>query len=327
MKASEIANLLKGKLTGEDIDIKGIETPEKAKEYNISFVFDEKDIESCKAGVVVIQEGKERKSGSYINVSNVKDAFVFYLNKFYPEQIKRIKGLSNKARIGNSIIGKDVSIGDFAYISDNVVIGDGTIIYPNVYIGYDVKIGSNCIIYPNVSIYDRTEIGNNVIIHSGAVIGSDGFGYIEKEKKRVKIPQIGKVVIKDNVEIGANTTIDRGTIGETFIDEGTKIDNLVQIAHNVRIGKDCVIVAQVGIAGSTKIGDRVIIAGQVGIVDHINIGNDCIILAQSGVTKDIKNGSIVCGSPAIERNKFMKERVLISRLEEIYERIKKIENK
>lgn len=328
MKASEIASWINGILYGKDKDIESIETPEKAKENNISFIFEEEKIRECKAGIVVVKsELKSEKDRTFIVVKDTKEAFITFLNIVYPEPVRKIKGISLKATIGKVSLGKNVSIGDFCFISDNVKIGDDTVIYPNVFVGFDVKIGSNCIIHPNITIYDRTEIGNNVIIHSGVVIGSDGFGYIEKDKKRIKIPQVGKVIIEDDVEIGANTTIDRATIGETVIGKGTKIDNLVQIGHNVTIGKNSVIVAQVGIAGSCKIGDNVILAGQVGIADHLTIEDDAIILAQSGVTKNVKKGSIMLGAPALEKEKFLKERAYISRLEEIIERIKRLENK
>ncbi len=328
MKASEIALWIDGRLVGEDKEVYGIEVPEKAKENQISFLFDEQKLKETKAGVIVSKkEFPYEKEKTFIIVNDPKEAFIIFLNKIFPEPVKKIKGISKNANIGDANIGENVSIGDFCYISDNVKIGSDTIIYPNSFIGYGVKIGKNCIIYPNVTIYDRTEIGNNVIIHSGAVIGSDGFGYMEKDKKRIKIPQVGKVVIEDDVEIGANTTIDRATLGETVIGKGTKIDNLVQVAHNVKIGKNCVVVAQVGIAGSCSIGDNVIIAGQAGIADHITIEDDAIILAQSGVSKSVKKGSIVCGAPALEKERFFRERALISRLDEIIERIKKLENK
>lgn len=328
MKASEIASWIEGRLVGKDKEIDGIDPPEKAKKNHISFVFEEDKIKGCDAGVIVVEEDvKEEKERTFIIVKDTKEAFILFLNRVFPEPVRKIKGISKKAIIKDVEIGKNVSIGDFCYISENVKIDDETIIYPNVFIGYDVKIGSNCIIYPNVTIYDRTEIGNNVIIHAGVVIGSDGFGYIEKDKKRIKIPQVGKVIIEDNVEIGANTTIDRATLGETIIGNGTKIDNLVQIGHNVKIGKNSVIVAQVGIAGSCSIGENVIIAGQAGIADHLTIEDEAIILAQAGVSKSVKRGSIVCGAPALEREKFLRERAFISRLEEIVERIKKLENK
>ncbi|RME60900.1 MAG: UDP-3-O-(3-hydroxymyristoyl)glucosamine N-acyltransferase [Candidatus Dadabacteria bacterium] len=208
-------------------------------------------------------------------------------------------GVSEKAYLASSVqLGERVAIAPFAFVSDEVEIGDGSVIYPNVFIGKGCKLGKNVVIYPGVVIYQGTEIGDNVVIHSGSVIGADGFGYVEVEGKLSKIPQIGRVIIKQGVEIGANVCIDRAAFGTTVIGEGTKIDNLVQIGHNVKIGKGCIVCGNVGIAGSVEIGDRVVIGGGVGIADHIKIVSGVRLAAYSGVANDILKPGDYGGAPA-----------------------------
>ena len=327
----EIAKIVGGKYKGKGIKIRGITDPDNVKPYHIVFIFDFskfKKIKKLKKAIYVVKVGSKIKGEyNYIIVENPEESFVRFLNYFFPKPVKFKKGISEHAIIGDAELGKNVSIGENVIIRDGVSINSGTVIFPNVYVGFNVTIGKNTIIYPNVSIYDRSILMNNIIIHSGVVIGSDGFGYINKNGRRLKIPQVGRVIIEDDVEIGANTTIDRSTIGETIIRRGTKIDNLVQIAHNVKIGKDTVIVAQAGIAGSVRIGDRVIIAGQAGIADHLNVEDDALILAQSGVMRDVKKGQIIFGYPADERIKTLRFNALITKIPEIIERIKTLEKK
>jgi UDP-3-O-[3-hydroxymyristoyl] glucosamine N-acyltransferase len=224
-----------------------------------------------------------------------------------------------------SEVGENVYIGAFTCVSEKVIIGNETQIYPQVYIGKDVKIGKNCVIYSGVRIYDHCEIGDHCIIHSNTVIGSDGFGFQPTKDGYQKIPQLGNVVIEDNVEIGSNCSIDRGTIGSTIIGKGTKIDNLIQIAHNVKIGQNNVIAAQVGIAGSTIIGDWNQIGGQVGVVGHIKIGSQVKIQAQSGVNNNVNDGEILYGSPAINASDYRRNFVHFRNFTEIVKRINKLE--
>ncbi|MDO4225503.1 MAG: UDP-3-O-(3-hydroxymyristoyl)glucosamine N-acyltransferase, partial [Bergeyella zoohelcum] len=223
-------------------------------------------------------------------------------------------------------IGEETYVGAFTYISEKVKIGDNSKIYPQVFIGKNVKIGKNCKIYSGVRIYDYCVIGDNCVVHSNTVVGSDGFGFQPTADGYVKIPQLGNVVIADDVEIGANCTIDRGTIGSTIIGKGTKIDNLIQIAHNVKVGQNNVIAAQAGIAGSTTIGDWNQIGGQVGIVGHINIGNQVKIQAQSGVNANAKDGEILYGSPAISARDYRRNYVHFRNFTDIVKRIEKLEN-
>jgi len=210
-------------------------------------------------------------------------------------------------------------------LEDNVTVGENSSIQAGAFVGRDSRIGKNCIIYPNVTIREKTQIGHNVIIHSGTTIGSDGFGYAQVEGRHHKIPQVGIVVIEDDVEIGANCTVDRAAMGETRIGKGTKIDNLVQIAHNVKMGENCIIISQVGISGSTEIGNNVILAGQAGIIGHLKIGDNVIVAAQSGVTHDLDAGNKYLGSPARDMMRQKRIEAIVSNLPEYIKRIREIE--
>ena len=263
--------------------------------------------------------------GNILYVANPEWAFTLImratttLNKNIKREIHKTAVVAETAKIG-----ANVAIGALSVIEDGAEIGEGTIIYPQVYVGRDVKIGKNCIIYPKVTIREECVLKDYVILQPGAVIGSDGFGYVFINKHE-KIPQIGKVILQDDVEIGANTCIDKGTIENTVIGEQTKIDNLVQIGHNCKIGKGCMIVSQVGIAGSCEIGDRVVLAGQAGLADHIKIGADSIVAAQAGVTKSFPEKSIVVGSPAVPRKEFIRQLKVTKDAGELIKKFKKYE--
>lgn len=330
MKLKEIASILDGEILGdESIEIKGVSGFNDVKEGEITFIASNKLIKKlseCKASSIIVKEFINGITIPQIKVSNPYIAFIKLLNHFYVKPHKSI-GISNKAFISEiAKIGKNVSIYPYVFISDNVSIEEDSIIYPFTFIGENASIGKNCTIYPNVVIRENIKIGNNVIIHSGTVIGSDGFGYVFDGSKHQKIPQVGGIIIEDDVEIGANVTIDRATTGNTIIGSGTKIDNLVQIAHNVKIGKNSIIVAQVGIAGSSEIGDHVTLAGQVGISDHSIIESETIIGAQSGVMGSVKKG-VYSGTPAIEHRDWLKAQAVFIKLPELYKKIKELENK
>jgi UDP-3-O-[3-hydroxymyristoyl] glucosamine N-acyltransferase len=228
-------------------------------------------------------------------------AFVKVVALFRPAKQRHPRGIHPTAIVGKGVqLGRGVCLGAYSVVEEDATIGDGSVIYPRCYIGYASAIGKDTVIYPQVVVRENVTIGNRVIIHSGTVVGSDGFGYVTVEQAHHKIPQVGTVIIEDDVEIGANVAIDRARFDKTVIGSGTKIDNLVHIAHNVTIGKNCLIVAQVGISGSTSVGDNVILAGQVGIVGHIKIGDNAVVLAKSGVSKAVPAGSSVWGYPAKE---------------------------
>ncbi|MFN3551021.1 MAG: UDP-3-O-(3-hydroxymyristoyl)glucosamine N-acyltransferase, partial [Endomicrobiia bacterium] len=299
--------IIEGELFGdENIIIKNVNDVEKAGPGDITFVKDEKyfDIaKKTKASCVIVPKKIDGLSIPYIIVEDPYLAFIKILNILYLEKRSFYKGIHPTAIIGKNVkVSEEVSLGPYCVIEDNVVIKKNTILGCFVYVGKNVEIGENVLIYSNVTIREDTKIGNNVIIHSGTVIGSDGFGYLQKEQKHIKIPQIGRVVIEDDVEIGANVCIDRATINETRISKGTKIDNLVHIAHNVFVGENVLLLAQVGIAGSSKIGKNTILAGQTGVVDHIQVGENVVAGPRTGIVQNVESNQVVWGTPPIPFN-------------------------
>ncbi|TCK06573.1 UDP-3-O-(3-hydroxymyristoyl)glucosamine N-acyltransferase [Phorcysia thermohydrogeniphila] len=330
MKLKELAERLGCRLVGDpDIEISGVSEIQNARSGDLTFLTNpkyRKFLKTTKASAVLLEKEIPDLKISQLVCSEPYVAFAKALNLFYPEKLPE-PGISEKASVSPTAeIAEDCYIGDFAFIGQNVKIGKGVKIFPGVYIGDNCEIGDHTVIFPNVTIYSGTRIGRFVRIHSGTVIGSDGFGYAfsKEEKKIYKVPQTGGVVIEDFVEIGANTTIDRGTIGDTVIGEGTKIDNLVQVGHNVKIGKYCFIVSQVGISGSTRIGDFVTLAGKVGVAGHIEIASNVTVAAKSGITKSIKEPGTYAGFPVRPYREWRKIQALIDRLPEIYEKIRKV---
>ena len=261
-----------------------------------------------------------------IRVGNPSLAFAQLLEKFAPPVIEFAPGIHPTAVVGKGVIlGDKVSVQPFVVIEDGAQIGAHTVIGAHGYVGHEAQIGQGCKLAPRVTIGARCQLGNRVIVHSGAVVGSDGFGFELSNGRHVKIPQTGIVQIDDDVEIGANTTIDRARFGRTWIQEGTKIDNLVQIAHNVVVGKHCILVSQAGISGSTRLGNYVTLAGQVGIVGHIEIGDQAIVAAKSGVSKSVPAKEVVFGYPAGPIQEYKEELACIARLPKLYARVKKLE--
>ena len=333
MKLTDIASLVKGEIIGlpgaDDIEITGVSGIHDAHDGDITFIASQKyrkELPACKASCLLVNEVIPDVHITQLKVSNPYRAFATLLEHFYV-QPKKFTGISDAAIVSEKTrIAAGVSVFPFSYISDNVTIGSGTVIYPYVFVGEHTTIGEQCIIYSHVTLREGVRIGNNVIIHSGSVIGSDGFGYVFDEGSYHKIPQVGGVIIEDDVEIGSNVSVDRATLGNTVIGKGTKIDNLVQIAHNVKIGKHSVFVSQVGIAGSTEIGDYVTLAGQVGISDHVKIDSGTIIGPQSGVTGHLTKGAYI-GTPPLPQREWMKAAVLFARLPALNKRIKELEEK
>ena len=327
MKLSHIAKKFNGTLYNvkDDIEINSFKGIESAREGDLTYIQDEKAFK--KAGEIkasaVITYDKLPIDIPQIVVNNPQKVIYNLIEIFYQDDEK--VGISEKASVSSEVkIGDGVYIGDFAVVEKGVVIGNNVKIFPNCYIGENTTIGNDTVIYPNVVVYKNTIIGERVIVHSGAVIGADGFGYYQEDGKHKKIKHIGKVVIEDNVEIGANTTIDRAMLDETVIRNGTKIDNLVMIAHNCQIGENSIIVSQVGIAGSSRIGKNVILAGQVGVADHINIGDNVVVTAKSGVGKDLEPNKVYgSGLQAIEWSKWKKIMFYLYKLPEIIKSLKK----
>lgn len=331
MKLREIADLLNGKIAGPaeigDLEIKGVSGISDAEEGDITYISSVKlinDLKKSRASVVITQEYIKDIDKPQLIADNPQYAFAVLLNIFY-KRPQHFKGISEKAYIADNVkIGEDVTIYPFSYLSEGVEIGKGSVIHSGVFIGENSKISENCLVYPNVVIREGVFIGKGVIIHAGAVIGSDGFGYVYHNGMHNKIPQVGGVIIEDDVEIGACTTIDRATTGNTIVGKGTKIDNLVQIGHNVSIGRNVIIVSQVGIGGSSIINDGVIVGGQVGISDHAVVEAGTMIGAKSGIMGTVKKG-IYSGSPAIPHREWLKASALFSRLPELSRRIKELE--
>jgi len=329
-KIKEIAELIKGELIGDgDIEISGIKDIFEAGEGDLTFILHPKFssfLDNVKASCAVVPPQVEKAKCPIIRSKNPSLAFRKIVDFLMVGQIPHPKGVHKSAIIGKNVsLGKDVGIGAYAVIEDGVKIGDNTVIYPFTYVGHSSTIGDDCLIYSHVSIREKIEIGSRVIIHSSSVIGSDGFGFDSSTGRHLKIPQIGNVTIGDDVEIGASVTVDRAKFAHTKIGKGTKIDNLVQIAHNVEIGENCLIVAQAGIAGSSILGKYVVLGGQAGVVDHTKIGDNVMIGSQSGVTKSVQPNTVIWGSPARQYHKKRKVFALSDKLPDFYKRLKKIE--
>ncbi len=332
-KAIEIAGILNGKVEGDgNVSVHKLAKIEQGEPGSISFLANPKYthyLYSSDASIVIVDDdfiADQPVKPTLIRVKNAYIAFAELLD-FYNKNKLDKKGISKNAAIADSaVIGKDVYIGDFAVLGKNVVIGDNSKIYPQTYIGDNSSVGAETTIFSGVKVYSDIIIGSNCVIHSGVVIGADGFGFAPQDDSNYKkIAQIGNVILEDNIEIGANTTIDRATLGSTIIRKGAKIDNLIQIAHNVEIGENTVIAAQSGVAGSTKIGKNCLIAAQVGIIGHINIGDNVKIAAQSGVSASVKEDSIIFGSPAFDARDYRRAYVHFRNLQKIVNRIDKLE--
>lgn len=329
----QIAAFLHGEVIGDGSQkVSNLSKIDEGKPGTLSFLANSKYtnfIYDTEASAVLVRRDftpeREVKT-TLIKVDDPYACLALLLNMVDQATRPQKSGIEENSYIADTAtVADSVYVGAFAYIDEFATIEDGCKIYPQCYIGNKVKIGKNCIIYPGVKIYHNCVIGNNVIIHAGTVIGSDGFGFAPQNGEYVKIAQIGNVVIEDNVEIGANTTIDRATMGSTVIKRGAKLDNLIQVAHNVEIGESTVMAAQVGIAGSTKVGKHCMIGGQVGFAGHITIGDNVNIGAQSGIPNSVESGSNLLGYPAIPAKEFARQVVLTKRLPEINATIKALQ--
>ncbi|KPJ64360.1 MAG: hypothetical protein AMJ45_05960 [Syntrophobacter sp. DG_60] len=331
IKLKEIAQLVGGELIGDgEMLIRGIASIETAEDGQIAFLANPRYkalLKKTKASAVIVPSGIKQVKVAVICTPTPYLAYAKVAKLFYKWPYT-FEGISENAHLGKGVsLGEKVTIYPNAYIDDNAQIGNEVIIFPGVYIGPRVKIGAKTIVYPNVTILADCKVGRGVIIHSGVVIGGDGFGYSKNEQGHyVKIPQMGIVEIEDEVEIGANTTIDRAAFGKTLVKRGTKIDNLVQIAHNVVIGEDSIVVAQVGIAGSTEVGDKVRLAGQVGVVGHIRIGNGASIGAKTGVAKSVpKEAKMASGVPAMPYQTYLRTMAILPKLSTLLSRLSQLE--
>ncbi len=324
MKLEDIAKAVGGVLKGSgDIEISGISSPANPKKGSIVFCSSEKDVEKAvkgKPGALVVSS--ELDFPNYVLVEDVKLALARFLESFYPEE--HPQGISENSYVSPSAqLGKNVYVAPYVFIGDNVVLEDNVKIYPFSYIGKNSFLGEDSVVFSGVHIYPNTVIGKRVRIHSGAVIGGDGFGYYIGKEGIKKLNHIGNVIIEDDVEVGANSTIDRALIDSTRVGRFTKIDNLVMVAHNCNIGESNVIVSQVGISGSVKTGKNVILAGQVGVADHVEIGDNVTVTAKAGVSKSLRSGKVYGGViPAMEWRKWMRIYSLLVKLPEIIKRLK-----
>lgn len=330
MKLKELALMLGGEAVGDpETEIGGAAGIREVQEGQATFLADLKLAKECagsRASCVIVRDFIPDLGKPQIIAKNPLYAFAKVLEHFYVVPYKST-GISSAVFISpKATVGNNVSIHPFVSLADNATVGSDTVLYPGVIVGEGAAIGDHCILYPNVTIRDKVRIGNRVTIHAGSVIGADGFRYVMESGRHYKVPQVGGVIVGDNVEIGANVTIDRATTGDTVIGQGTKIDNLVQIAHNVRIGENCLIVSQVGIAGSTEIGSYVVLGGQVGVADHAKIDDGAMVGAQSGIFGHLQKG-IHSGSPAIPHREWLRSVALFAKLPELNKKIKELEEK
>lgn len=334
--AEQIAGILEGEVVGNGAQtVSGLSKIEDGKSGTLTFLANpkyEEYIYQTKASIVIVNQTFEAAKPLEFNPTLIKvaDAYSCFakLLAVYNQAIEKQAQIESQAYVSpKAIIGNNVYIGAFAYISDGVEVGDDSHIYPNTFVGDNVKIGTDVRVYSNVSLYRDTQVGNHCVIHAGAVIGADGFGFApNSENNYQKVPQIGNVILEDYVEIGANTCVDRATLGSTVIKKGVKLDNLVQIGHNVEVGENTVMAAQVGVAGSAKLGKNMMIGGQVGIVGHINIADGVMVAAQSGVPNNIrKKGEIVMGSPAYNADDYKRAYMGFRRLPQIMDRLRALE--
>ena len=333
--ATQIAGILEGEIVGDpDVEVSKLAKIEEGIEGTLTFLANPKYtsyIYSTKSSITIVNNDFEPENDISTTLIKVEDAYkAFSTLLHYYNQIKMNKlGIEQPSFVSESAVcGENIYLGAFSYLGENVKIGDNVKIYPQAYIGDNVTIGNNVLVFSGAKIYSDCVIGNNCVINSGAIIGADGFGFTPNEQGEYnKVPQIGNVIIEDNVDIGAATTIDRATLGSTIIRKGVKLDNQIQIAHNVEIGKNTVIAAQAGVAGSTKIGENCMIGGQVGIVGHLSIGNGVRIQAQSGIGRNVKDNETLQGSPSFNYGDWNKSYVYFKNLPKIVKQLDNLEKK
>jgi UDP-3-O-[3-hydroxymyristoyl] glucosamine N-acyltransferase len=332
LTARDIARIVQGELSGNpDEPVTGVAGIKEARPGDVTFVANARYLPALKtthASVVLVAKNNRLDSTrTLVYVDNPSLAFTKVVEHTAPDPIGQQPGIHPSACVAAAAkLGRNVTIQPYAVVEEGASIGERSVIGAGSYIGHETRIGCDCLIYPRVTVRERTHVGDRVILHSGAVIGADGFGYETIDRKHQKIPQVGTVELDDDVEIGANTTIDRGRFGKTRIGKGTKIDNLVQIGHNCVIGEHCLICASAGLAGSTIIGNHVTIAGQVGVAGHLTIGDGAVIMAQAGVTKDVPAGAMMLGAPAVPHKEFKRVMAAMHRLPELAAKLRDLEH-
>ncbi len=332
MKLKEVASRIGGAVEGDgEADIKGIAGVKEAREGDVAFLLNrgfEKYLPGSLATAIIAGPGTDRTllaGRNYVIVENPALAYAEVAGFFEPAQ-GFARGVSDSSCVSaGAVVSPEAAIFPYVYVETGAVIEKNAVVHPFCFIGRDVKVGEDTVIYPNVSIYGRTTIGKRVIIHAGAVLGADGFAYVWDGRRHRKIPQLGVLEVEDDVEIGANTCIDRASMDKTIVRQGTKIDNLVQIAHNVAIGEHSIIVSQVGIAGSVAVGKNVVLGGKVGIRDHVVIGDNVRAAGGTGITKDVKEHAVISGTPHMPHRDWLRLQSYLKKLPELFERIRNIE--
>jgi len=332
MKLADIAARIEGRLSGNgETEIRGIAAIGEAQEGDITFLLNrsfERQLPQCRASAYVVGQDADQRlliGRNFVVVANPDLAQAIAAELFEAPRTFD-KGINGGAHVAKTAsVSPEASILPYAYIDEGAVIRKNVVVYPFCFVGREVVVGEDSVIYPNVSIYDRTIIGKRVIIHAGAVLGSDGFSYVWDGRRHRKKPQLGVLVIEDDVEIGANTCIDRGALHRTVVEKGTKIDNLVQIAHNVSVGENSVMAAQVGIAGSVSLGKHVVLGGKVGIADHVTVGDNVMAAGGTGITKSVKANSIVGGNPHMAQRDWLRMQAYLKRLPDLFERMRNVE--
>lgn len=333
--AAQLAPLIEASIEGDpEVIVHSFGKIEEARAGQLSFLANpkyEEHLYTTEASLIIINNDlvlRQPLAATLLRVKDAYSAFATLLDTYQKLQQSTLTGVQQPSYVSASAtLGENVYVGAFAYIGEQVSVGKNSKIHPQCFVGNNVVIGENCVLHAGVKIYHQCVLGNNVIIHAGTVVGSDGFGFAPQADGTLqKVPQIGNVSIEDGVEIGANTTIDRATIGSTIIRKGAKLDNLIQIAHNVEVGDSTVIAAQAGISGSTKIGKGVMIGGQAGLVGHIQLGDGAKVNAQSGVTKSIEKGKAVTGTPAYDYSQALRSQAISRQLPELEKRIKELES-
>lgn len=329
---ADIAQFIHGEVIGDSsVEVTGCSGIQEARPGNITFLVGDKYLDQAaasQASVIIIPRQMSLPGKTVIKADHPSLAFTKVLTHFFLQPYQHPEGIDPTAIISpDARVHETAVVGPYTIIEAGAVIGPGAVIYGQCYVGRETVVGEKTLIYPSVVLREQTVIGKHVIIHSGTVIGCDGYGYVTVDGKHAKIPQIGIVVVEDDVEIGANVTIDRARFDKTVIGEGTKIDNLVHIAHNVIIGKHCLIVAQVGISGSTRVGNYVVLAGQVGVVGHLTIGDGAVVAAQSGISKSIKPGEQVFGTPAQPIKQAFRTNAHVQRLDHYVDTIRELRHR
>jgi UDP-3-O-[3-hydroxymyristoyl] glucosamine N-acyltransferase len=327
----ELARRLGAELVGEAAaEIRSVATLDAAGPWDVTFLANPKyrsQLETTRAGAVIVGPRDRVEGRNLLVATDPYLAFARAVTLLHPVEHPR-RGVEAGSWVHPAArLGDEVTVLAGATVEEGAQVGGRTVLYPGVYVGRGARIGSDCVLYPNAVVREGCALGDRVILQPGCVIGSDGFGYARHEGRHLKIPQVGVVVLEDDVEVGAGTTIDRAALGETRIGRGTKIDNLVQIAHNVTVGQDCLLVAQVGVSGSTRVGNRVILAGQVGVVGHLAIGDGAIVGAQSGVGADLPAGATVSGSPAFDHRDWLRAQASLRKLPELRHKIQELERR